>query len=454
MKKRVVVVDDDPGILQTAKIFLSSKFSVTTCSSPDELMSHLKGNKVDILILDMNFKPGATDCQEGMETLRHVLKVDSRVAVIMNTAFGDIDVAVQAIQEGAIDFLVKPWDSDTLLKKVNNVLEKLNEDDASEVVSKRRIQEEYQFKSSAPAMLDIYEYVKKVAPTVASVLLMGDNGTGKTLLAYQIHQLSKRKDGPFIKVDLGAIPETLFEAELFGHVKGAFTDAKEDKTGKFEMASGGTLFLDEITNLSFALQSKILSAIQFQRVSKIGSNLEKELDIRLICATNQPIYELSDEGKFRRDLLYRVNTIEITLPPLQERIEDVEFFSHHFMEAYVRSYDKPSLNLSKHALGQLQRHTWPGNIRELQHVIERAVILCDGTSINPEHIHLGPGANHTTTNHPLQTDESIPKMMELEKETIINALNKTGGNLSKAARELGLGRTTLYRKMQKLNIPQ
>lgn len=450
MKKRIVIVDDDSGILQTAKIFLSSDYDVELLTSPQPLQSLIKKKPIDAVLLDMNFSPGATDCKEGLEALQQILTLNNQVAVIMNTAFGDINVAVEAMKMGAIDFLVKPWDADTLKKKVRIGIEKkassnLQANSATEQLIQT---DSYQFHSSASSMIPIHHYIKKVAPTDASILLMGENGTGKTMLAYEIHQLSKRKNGPFIKVDLGTIPDTLFESELFGHVKGAYTDAKTDKTGKFELASGGTLFLDEITNLSFPLQSKILSAIQFKKVSKVGSNQDQNLDIRLICATNQPIYQLSDEGTFRKDLLYRVNTIEITLPPLRERTEDIEFFANFFLKEYSQTYEKSNLQLSKHALMQLQRHDWPGNIRELRHVMERSVILCEGKSIHPDHVTIGPGLQSSS---PVDTDE-IPNISDLEKETILKALKKTGGNLSKAARELGLGRTTLYRKMQKLNI--
>lgn len=451
MKKQIVIVDDDPGILQTAKVILSSEYDVITFLSPPDMLQLIQTKQVDVIILDMNFSPGATDCQEGLVTLKKILDSNRHAAVIMNTAFGDIDVAVEAMKMGAIDFLVKPWDADTLINKVENALKKKIETTTpNHSQKKRHINQDYLFHTSSDSMQSINDYIHRVAPTNASVLLMGENGTGKTLIAYQLHLLSKRKGGPFVKVDLGAIPETLFEAELFGHVKGAYTDAKEDKTGKFELASGGTLFLDEIANLSFSLQSKILSAIQFRKIAKIGSNTEKALDIRLICATNQPIYQLCEQGQFRQDLLYRINTIEITLPPLRERIEDVEFFANHFLKEYALSYEKTRLTLSKHALMQLVRHDWPGNIRELRHVIERAVILCDAKTIKPEHIILGPGISLQSNQN--TSIEAIPNIIELEKETIQKALAKTGGNLSKAARELGLGRTTLYRKMQKLNI--
>lgn len=448
MKECVVVVDDDVDILKTAKLLLAPYFDVEVLTSPIGIKKLFQARQVDAVILDMNFTPGSVDCKEGLSCLKQILSINSEVVVIMNTAFGDIDVAVEAMKIGAADFIVKPWNTETLLKKIKGALKKKQPDGERDLTQKKIKEDNFLFESTSITMQPILNYIHKVAPTTASVLLLGENGTGKTLLAYKIHCLSGRSTGPFIKVDLGAIPETLFESELFGHVKGAFTDAKDHKTGKFELANGGTLFLDEISNLSFKLQSKLLSAIQFKSFSRIGSNKPIRTDIRLICASNQDIYRLSEINEFRQDLLYRINTFEITLPPLRERKEDISTFSDFFLNEFSEVYTKPGLQFSAQAKKLLQQHSWPGNIRELRHTIERAVILCEGKLIKPEFVLLSQSSSAVET----RPEKNTTSWTDLEKDAIVEALRKANGNLSQAARDLGLGRATMYRKMQKLNI--
>jgi two-component system response regulator HydG len=451
---KIVIVDDDRDILTTAKMVLKQQFSeVITLPQPDSIPDILKEKNCDVIILDMNFTPGETTGKEGIEWLKQIRKIDPEVQVLMETAYGNIDLAVKAIKLGATDFLEKPWSKEKLLATVmatyklsqskkqiyrlqtrQKVLSNDLDQEFSEIIAKSRV------------MKQILQAIAKVSPTDANVLILGNNGTGKELIARAIHRASLRNEEPFIKVDLGAIAETLFETELFGHVKGAFTDAKEDRAGRFEVASGGTLFLDEIGNLSFQLQSKLLTALQTKEIIRVGSNKPVTVDIRLICATNKPIYSMVEENGFRQDLLYRINTVEINLPDLHERSEDIILLANFFLKRSKVKYNRPEIIIGSDTYKKLLEYKWPGNIRELQHAVERAVIMTDNAVLGPQDFLL---ESHTEV--PVKQIGS-GKIEDYEKTAILNAIKKNKGNLSKASKELGFGRSTLYRKMKKYRL--
>jgi DNA-binding NtrC family response regulator len=371
----------------------------------------------------------------------------------MNTAYGDIGLAVTAIRQGAIDFLVKPWEKEKLLSSVLTVF-KLSQSkkEVKQLKHKQKVMNQdaaSQFPEMiavSASMQKVLATIEKVAATDANVLILGENGTGKELVARALHRQSARADADFIKVDVGAIAETLFESELFGHAKGAFTDAKEDRAGRFEIASGGTLFLDEIGNLPLPLQAKLLTALQNRQISRVGSNKPIKVDIRLVCATNQSVYAMVTDGTFRQDLLYRINTVEIKLPPLRERAEDIPVLVTHFLNMYAQKYRKPGMKISKETIKQLQQYPWPGNIRELQHAMERAVIMSDSYELSPDEFLLSSPSK--------KSDEKnlTYNLEEIEKAAIQNAIKKYQGNLSLAAKELGFGRSTLYRRMEKYGL--
>ncbi len=454
MKGTIVIVDDDRDVLTTAKMILKQQFSdVITLEIPDSIPEILNKNDCDVIILDMNFTPGVTNGKEGIAWLKKIRRIDSGVQVLMDTAYGNIDLAVEAIKLGATDFLVKPWSKEKLLstvmttyslrqsKKQINQLQK-----RQKILSDDLDQEFSRIIAKSKAMKPVLKAIPKVSPTDANVLILGDNGTGKELIARAIHRTSHRKEEPFIKVDLGAIAETLFETELFGHVKGAFTDAREDRAGRFEVASGGTLFLDEIGNLSLTLQSKLLTALQTKEITKVGSNQSVPVDIRLICATNKPIYSMVEKNEFRQDLLYRINTVEIKLPALHDRPEDIVPLSNFFLTKFKTKYNRRDLVIGSDTYKKLIDYKWPGNIRELQHAVERAVIMSEKSVLGPHDFLLEPHKDFQ------ETQTKSGKMEEYEKMAIRNAIKKCKGNLSKAAEELGFGRSTLYRKMRRYNI--
>jgi DNA-binding NtrC family response regulator len=371
----------------------------------------------------------------------------------MNTAYGDVKIAVRAMKHGAIDFIVKPWTREKLVASLKTTIalkrskEKVSRLKAEKKVLHKDLEKGYtDLVAKSRAMKPILTTIEKVAPTEAIVLILGDNGTGKELIAREIHRHSLRKDSQFVKVDLGAFPETLFESELFGHVKGAYTDAKESRPGRFEMASGGTLFLDEIGNLDVTMQSKLLTVLQSNIVTRIGSNTPTPVDVRIICATNKPIYRMVEEGSFRQDLLYRINTVEITLPPLKDRKEDIPLLAFHYLGEYKRKYDKPDLKIVEAALNNLSAYHWPGNIRELQHALERAVIMCEKDILGPADFILQNRERSAEVN--LQSG----KIDDIEKAAIVSALNKGYKNMDKVAEEVGLSRSTLYRKMKKFGL--
>ena len=452
----VLVVDDDPDILQAARLLLKKHVSlVETTENPSEIPKLMKHTSYDVILLDMNFARGNNSGKEGFHWLEQIVSLDPSVAVIMITAFGDVETAVHAIKEGATDFVLKPWQNDRLITTILNTLQ-LHQ--SKKEVDQLRAQKHHLseamdspykvFIGESPAMLHVFNTIRKVAPTDANVLILGENGTGKELVARAIHRQSNRTNEVFVTVDLGAVSETLFESELFGHAKGAFTDAREDRAGRFEAANEGTLFLDEIGNLSLPLQAKLLSALQNRSVIRLGTNKPRPIDVRLICATNMPLYEMSTENKFRQDLLYRVNTVEIKLPPLRERGEDLPILANHFLSMFSRKYKKPAMRLGGGTIKKLASYPWPGNVRELQHAIERAVILSDSSVLQPEDFLL---VNPEPASSSELTFESY-NLEEVEKHAIKQSLKKNNGNISHAARELGLTRAALYRRLEKYGL--
>jgi len=454
MKKKghVLIVDDDQDVLFTAKTILKREFDrVSTENSPNRLEAILQKDEVDIIILDMNFKAGITSGNEGLYWLNRIQEIDPSIQVILNTAYGDINLAVESMKKGAVDFLVKPWEKEKLLTTVNNVFKlrqsgkKIKKLEATETALTHDLASNFSeliFKSVR--MQKVMHTIERVAKTDAAVLVLGENGTGKEVVARAIHKLSQRSSKSMIKVDLGALPESLFESELFGHKKGAFTDAKDDRTGRFEIADGGTIFLDEIGNLSLAMQIKLLSVLQNQTLTPVGSSKPVQFDVRVISATNQELYNMVESGDFRQDLLYRINTVEIELPPLRDRKEDIPLLVEHYLAMYGAKYQKAGMKIEERCMKELTQYPWPGNIRELQHAVERAVIMSEGRTLKPDDFLL-PKTKVALDNHSLNIED-------VEKQTIKRAIEKYDGNLSKASEELGMGRTTLYRKMKKYSL--
>jgi two-component system, NtrC family, response regulator HydG len=446
----ILIVDDDNDVLYTAKLVLRGLFeNVDTLDSPGLIPQYLKKRKYEVILLDMNFTRGITSGKEGLEWLQKILLIDPDAHILTTTAYGEINLAVQAMKMGAVDFIIKPWNKVQLVTSVQNVinlrpeLKDKNKPESNQLrKDKNRNQKYSEIISRSALMAKVLETIKTVAPTDANILILGENGTGKELAAWALHNESKRKQNKFVHVDLGALPETLFEAELFGHTRGAFTDAKEERAGRFETASDGTLFLDEIGNLTLPLQAKILTAIQSREVVRIGSNHPVAVDVRLISATNMPLYEMADSFEFRQDLLYRINTVEIIIPPLRERKEDIEPIANHYLKLFSDQYGKEEIKIKEDAFNKLKEYHWPGNIRELAHAIERAVILCKTRTLLPEDFNL------KIKSVPAQLiAEPAIRVEDYEKRAISNALSKHNGNLSKAAEELGIARSTLYRKI-------
>jgi len=451
-KGNILVIDDNQDILLATKVVLKKYFArIITDSDPDKIFKHLEANEIDIVLLDMNFSPGATSGKEGLDLLQKTISLYPDILVIMITAYGDIDLAVQAMKVGAIDFIVKPWENRKLLATVQSAyrlseskkqISKLQE--KQEILQDEIDQQFSDIIGSSESMNQIFEAVRKVGPTDANVLILGENGTGKELIARALHKSSQRSSDIFVSVDLGAIHETLFESEMFGHMRGSFTDAKEDRKGRFEIASGGTLFLDEIGNLPLQAQAKLLTAIQNRSITPVGSNESIETDIRLICATNMPVFELVKTSGFREDLLYRINTVELRIPPLRERPEDIPILVNHFMHMYEGKYNKSKLRITPDSIKKLSRYKWPGNVRELQHVMERAIILSDSNTLKP--------VDFLIDRLEAPTVSDSLNMEDVEKQTIINALQRNQQNITKAADEMGMARTTLYRKMKRYDL--
>ena len=447
----ILIVDDDEDVLSTARMLLKQTYiHVETTSEPEQIGDHLNKLNYDVILLDMNFSKGESDGAAGMRYLNEILEKDPTVVVIPMTAYGEIDLAVRAVKEGATDFISKPWDNEKLLTTVNAAMrlrrstmegEKLKS--TRQVLSNDLARNYSDLIGKSEGMSKVYEILNKVAPTDASVLILGENGTGKELVARALHKLSSRSEQVFIAIDLGSISEKLFESELFGHVKGAFTDAKVDRPGRFELANEGTIFLDEIGNLSPPMQAKLLSVLQNKKVTRVGSNKEIEVDVRVVAATNADLNEMVNKGEFRQDLLYRINTVELKIPPLRERHEDIPLLVNHFLQHYSKKYQKPPMRVDSSLMSKLTKNKWPGNVRELQHSIERAVILNESSQIEAASLLLP------------ETDTSKEETLDLaanEKKLIIQALEMHGGNVTRAARELGIDRLALYRRIEKFGI--
>jgi len=451
-KGKLLIVDDNRNVLKALNIFLQYEFEMVKCiSNPNQIHLEFQKNKFDVVLLDMNFSSGVNTGNEGFYWLNEIKKLYSSSQVVMFTAYGDVELAVRAVKEGATDFVLKPWDNEKMAATLKAALSlseaktELNYLKNKQIGLKQELNPEKKMViGTSPSMLKILKIISKIASTDANVLITGENGTGKEIIASEIHRLSLRKNELMVTVDMGSIPETLFESELFGHKKGAFTDAIENRTGKFELANNGTLFLDEIGNLPFNMQSKLLVALQSRQVTPVGSSENISVDIRLISATNCQIDDLVTQGNFREDLLYRINTIHIEIPPLRQRPEDIEPLAHFFLKKYAQKYKREHLGLNQGIISKLKDYQWPGNIRELEHTIEKAVILCDGFKIRTDDILFKPGKKNY---------EKYPETIEeMEKQMIISTLEKCEGNYSTAAIKLGITRQTLYNKTKKHGI--
>jgi len=453
---KLLIVDDDQDVLLAAKLFLKQHFSIVhTEKAPDNIPNLMANENYDVILLDMNFSKDATSGKEGFHWLNVILEIDPAAVVIFITGYGDIELAVQGIKEGATNFLLKPWENKKLLATITaNLKVRESKKELEDLKSKQKVLIADQDSSysdiigSSQAMESVLGTAEKVAKTDANVLILGENGTGKELIARAVHKASNRKDEVFISVDLGAISESLFESELFGFKKGAFTDAKEDRAGRFEAANKGTIFLDEIGNLSLGLQSKLLSVLQNRKVVRLGTNKEIPIDVRLVCATNMPLYQMVNENKFRQDLLYRINTVEIKVPSLRERLEDLPDLIEHFLKIYGKKYNMPNKRISQSTIKRLEKHNWPGNIRELQHAVERAIIMGENNVLEPNDFFLSQMEEKPTN----EISTSSMNLEETEKMLIRKVIDKHGGNISKAAKELGLTRASLYRRLEKYGI--
>ncbi|QDH79633.1 sigma-54-dependent Fis family transcriptional regulator [Echinicola soli] len=453
---KILIVDDNEDLLFAAKMLLKKYAKeVTIEKDPRRIPFLVNNNNYDVILLDMNFTEDTTSGKEGFHWLKQIKEIDPKAVVILITAFGDVEMAVQALKEGATDFILKPWQNEKLLATLSAASRLKESYDQVDNISQKSRQLQADMKKpfseiigQSSSMKNIFSIIDKVAQTDANVLILGENGTGKELIARAIHDRSLRRDEIFVGVDMGAITETLFESELFGHKRGAFTDAKEDRAGRFEVADKGTLFLDEIGNLSMPLQSKLLTVLQKREVTRIGTNKSIPVDIRLISATNMKVHDMVMENTFRQDLLYRVNTVEIFLPPLRERHDDIPLLANHFLKIYAKKYRKDFTGFKSAAIQLLQNYSWPGNIRELQHAIERAIIMAEGNELDSRDFFFlssKPTAEKVKSNGTLNLDE-------VEKNVIQKAIDKNGGNISKAAKELGLTRASLYRRLEKYGL--
>jgi two-component system response regulator HydG len=451
---KILIVDDDADILTAARVVLRQRYThVDTEANPQRLNVLLRQNQYHVILLDMNYSAGRLSGNEGLFWLNQIRSLHPQQQVVMITAYADIQLAVEAMKQGAADFIVKPWDNEKLEATVYTAYQHSLSRKEIQPSQKKPLQEHAiaelgsEIIGSSVAFKNVIATAEKVAKTDANILLLGENGTGKELIAKYIHRQSLRSAGAFVKVDVGALSATLFESELFGHKKGAFTDAREDRIGRIESAHGGTLFLDEVGNLPLPLQVKLLSVLQNREVIPLGSNASVAVDIRLICATNLNLRHVVGVGEFREDLLYRINTVEVTVPPLRSRSQDIPALASHFLEIYTAKYRKENKSLAEDALVYLQKHTWPGNVRELQHAIERAVIMSDHNSLHKNDFLLSAKIENETE----EKNEAF-NLDEMERKAIIAAIQKHSGNLSQVAKELGVGRTTLYRKMTRYGL--
>ncbi|MFK7746951.1 MAG: sigma-54-dependent transcriptional regulator [Kordia sp.] len=443
----ILVIDDDADILTALRLLLKPLVkTVVTEKNPSNILTQIEKANYDIIILDMNFNGLVNTGNEGIFWLNKIKKRTPETAVILMTAYADIDLAIRGLKQGASDFLMKPWKNTKIIETITTILSQKKSNSAK---SNAINSDSVEIIGESVVMQDVFVKLKKVAPTDANILVLGENGTGKDLIARALHENSNRKNKPFIKVDVGALTSSLFESELFGYKKGAFTDAREDRIGRFEAANGGTLFLDEIGNITLGQQARLLTTLQNRQVTPLGSNIPVSIDIRLICATNVAPSKLADETKFRKDLIYRINTVDIIVPPLRERGTDITNLSRHFVSLYAEKYNKNSFNFDAGFFSKLKKHDFPGNVRELQYVLERAVIMTDGSTLKPDDLVFSSiersihTENNQTINHNLE---------DIEKKTILTVLEKNSGNVSKSAKELGITRAALYRRLEKYEL--
>ena len=454
MKSNILIVDDNQSVLTALQMLIQTEFEeVFTLRNPNQISSFIRQNRVDVILLDMNFKAGINTGNEGLYWLRQILDFDNTISVVMITAYGDIELAVKAVKEGAFDFVLKPWNNDKLLATLHAALKlQKSKTETGKLkkttgLLKRALNSNSQLLiGESDAMKQVMAMVKKVAATDANILITGENGTGKELIAREIHNHSHRKNEIMVSVDMGALSETLFESELFGHAKGAFTDAKEERVGKLETAEKGTFFLDEIGNLPMSLQAKMLGALQTRTITKLGDNKPVSIDIRLISATNKNLQSMVANGLFREDLLYRINTITIEIPPLRERGNDILLLAGFYLNRYANKYNKPGLSMTRKAQNKLLKYKWPGNVRELQHCMEKAVILAEDKVLDKESFSLNASDQYKKQFLPFDTIE------EMEKQMILMTIEKGQGNMSLVAKKLGITRQTLYNKLKKYGI--
>jgi DNA-binding NtrC family response regulator len=445
----ILVIDDDVDVLTAVRLLLRPEVKeILTEKSPENIRSILARQDFDVILLDMNFNSSINTGNEGIFWLKKIKEeLRSRAAVIMITAYGDIDLAIRSLKEGAFDFVVKPWNNERLLTTIKQAAKRKENKNVSTPLLPNHSIFDTELLGKSECMQDIFYKIQKIAPTDANILILGENGTGKELIATAIHHFSNRATRPFVKVDVGALTESLFESELFGHKKGAFTDAREDRMGRFEAAQGGTLFLDEIGNISLHQQARLLSVLQNRTVTRLGSNEAIPIDIRLVCATNIPLPDLANEARFRKDLIYRINTVEIVVPPLRRREKDILLLAKHFSKMYSTKYLKPTLDFDEKAVDKLMNYHYPGNVRELQYTIERAIIMSDGQVLSAKDIIFSPIESTLVSEEVQHTN-----LGTVEKNTILRVIEKHSGNISKAAKELGITRTALYRRLNKYDI--
>ncbi len=455
---RILVVDDNEDILQAARLLLKRHFtSVQTLGDPAQLPALVKRNAFDVLLLDMNFVPGADSGEEGLRRLAEIMALDPEAVVVLVTAHGDVELAVEAMKKGATDFVTKPWENERLVATLMAALNlRRSRREAAELRQRNRGliaashnmgMGETEMIGTAPAMLQVFGALRRAAPTEANVLILGENGTGKELAARALHRMSGRANEVFLRVDLGALSPQLFESELFGHRRGAFTDARSDRTGYLRAATGGTLFLDEIGNVPLSLQSKLLTTLERREVVPVGAEKPEPIDVRLICATNLSSQQLTDENRFRQDLLYRINTVEITLPPLRQRREDIPLLLEHYAAFYAQKYNLPARRFSTALIERLLNWSWPGNVRAMRHAVERAVILSENELLEPADFPLSDAAPP-----PAPTASEDSRLDSIERAAIVRALETHNNNVSRAAAALGLTRTSLYRRMEKYGL--
>ena len=440
----ILVIDDDEDVLTALRLLLKPQVKkVEVSKNPNTIISLLQKHDFDIVILDMNFNGLIHTGNEGIFWLNKIKEFNTKIDVILITAYGDIALAIRSLKEGASDFLVKPWKNEKLIEAIQQILKKKQAPKLQNIQAGKG----QKIIGESEVMQNVFLKINKVAPTDANVLILGENGTGKDLIAQAIHENSTRKNKPFVKVDVGALTSTLFESELFGYKKGAFTGANENRIGRFEVANGGTLFLDEIGNITLGQQVRLLSVLQNRQVIPLGSNTSIDLDIRLICATNLSLDDLANENKFRKDLIYRINTVDIVVPPLRERTSDITLISHYFIDLYAEKYFKGPFKLDEGFINKLKGHNFPGNVRELQYTLERSVIMAEGNLLKAEDLVFS-----AIERNPPNTTSKITNLETLEKNAILNVIEKNHGNISKSAKELGITRTALYRRLNKYDL--